>query len=202
MHGDPDIGDEKPMRLPSVSAPLSLAVAQRKIEYLFALQQCSQDIGPAPKLEHVLKLITQRLAQLLRLDHTLLIERDPATRELTVAASHGLSHTGTGEEMLVTAVVRDISERRQVERELRRQAQALEAQAGLRASWSTPGATACRCWSPAGRRCSGTMPASPALHGAFRKCGCGDSAIAMGQGGYATTFRARFCAARISGTPI
>jgi PAS domain S-box-containing protein len=80
------LGDQISMAL--ANAELYTA-AQRKIEYLSALQQCSQDIGPAPDLAHVLRLTTQRMAQLLRLERTLLLERDPATEELAAAASHG-----------------------------------------------------------------------------------------------------------------
>jgi PAS domain S-box-containing protein len=63
--------------------------AQRKIAYLAALQQSSQDIGPAPDLEQVRRLTTQRMAQLLGLERTILLERDPATEEVAVAAGYG-----------------------------------------------------------------------------------------------------------------
>jgi two-component system, sensor histidine kinase PdtaS len=63
--------------------------AQRKIEQLSALHQCSQDVGPAPELERVLRLTTERMAQLLHLDRTAVFYRSPAADELMGAAAYG-----------------------------------------------------------------------------------------------------------------
>lgn len=48
------------------------SAAQRKIEYLSALHQCSRDLGPAPDLAQVHRITTERMAQLLRLDRAAL----------------------------------------------------------------------------------------------------------------------------------
>jgi PAS domain-containing protein len=62
--------------------------AERKIQYLSALHQCSRDIGPAPDLDRVLQLTTERMAQLLELKHTAVLFWSPDTEELWSAASY------------------------------------------------------------------------------------------------------------------
>jgi PAS domain S-box-containing protein len=62
--------------------------AERKIQYLSGLHQCSQDIGPAPDLERVLRLTTQRMAQLLGLEATAVLFWDPESEELRCAARY------------------------------------------------------------------------------------------------------------------
>jgi PAS domain S-box-containing protein len=64
--------------------------AQRKIQYLSALHQCSQDLGPAPDLEHVTALTAERMAQLLGLARVLVLLRDEGLDEFVGAAGHGL----------------------------------------------------------------------------------------------------------------
>ncbi len=68
--------------------------AQRKIQYLSALHQCSRDIGPAPDLDRVLKLTTERMALLLGLDRTGVVYWSPDTDEL-----HGAAGCPAGEEI-------------------------------------------------------------------------------------------------------
>ncbi len=63
--------------------------AQRKIRYLSALHQCSQDLGPAPDVPHVLRLVTERMAQLLELERTAVLFWNRDTGEIEVAAVHG-----------------------------------------------------------------------------------------------------------------
>jgi PAS domain S-box-containing protein len=65
------------------------AGAQRKVEHLSALHQCSRDIGPTPELPHVLGLITQRMAQLLRLERTAVLFQLAETQELVGAVGFG-----------------------------------------------------------------------------------------------------------------
>src|SRR5438128_8362550 len=65
--------------------------AQRKIQYLSALHQCSQDIGPAPDLERVLQLTAERMAQLLHLERTLVLDWLPETGELVTAVTCGFA---------------------------------------------------------------------------------------------------------------
>jgi PAS domain S-box-containing protein len=72
------------------------AAAQRKIEYLAALHECSRDVGPAPELERVLGLTAQRMAQLLRLDRTLVLQLDAETRSLSVVAASGFPEAVEG----------------------------------------------------------------------------------------------------------
>ncbi|MBI3910058.1 MAG: PAS domain S-box protein [Armatimonadetes bacterium] len=67
------------------------AAAQRKIEYLAALHQCSQDVGPAPDLDRALQLTTERMAQLVRLERTLVVYWLPESGELVGTASSGFS---------------------------------------------------------------------------------------------------------------
>jgi len=67
------------------------AGAQRKIEHLSALHQCSRDVGPTPEMPQVLALTTQRMAQLLRLDRTAVLFHLPETQELAGAAGFGYS---------------------------------------------------------------------------------------------------------------
>jgi PAS domain S-box-containing protein len=62
------------------------AAAQRKIEYLSTLHQCSHDLGPAPDLDRVLAVTTRRMAQLLHLDRAAVALWSPATDELWGAA--------------------------------------------------------------------------------------------------------------------
>lgn len=63
--------------------------AQRKIEYLSALHQCSRDLGPAPDLEHVHRVTTERMAQLLRLERTALLYWNPEQGQLDGVAGFG-----------------------------------------------------------------------------------------------------------------
>ncbi|MGV3721693.1 MAG: GAF domain-containing protein [Actinomycetota bacterium] len=65
------------------------AGAQRKIEHLSALHQCSRDLGPTPELPQVLQVTTQRMAQLLRLERTAVLFYAPDSREVVGAAAHG-----------------------------------------------------------------------------------------------------------------
>jgi PAS domain S-box-containing protein len=69
--------------------------AQRKIQYLSALHQCSRDIGPVPDLDRVLKLTTERMALLLGLDRTGVLYWSHDTDELRGTASYP-----AGEEIL------------------------------------------------------------------------------------------------------
>jgi PAS domain S-box-containing protein len=62
------------------------AAAQRKIEYLSTLHQCSHDLGPAPDMDRVLSVTTRRMAQLLHLDRAAVALWSPATDELSGAA--------------------------------------------------------------------------------------------------------------------
>lgn len=68
------------------------AGAQRKIEHLSALHQCSRDLGPTPELQQVLEVTTQRMAQLLRLERTAVVFYEPETREVAGSAVHGFSN--------------------------------------------------------------------------------------------------------------
>jgi PAS domain S-box-containing protein len=82
--------------LEAVAGQIGMAVAnaelytaaQRKIEYLSALHQCSRDVGPAPDLEHVLKLVTARMAGLLRLERAAVAFWERETDQLAIAACH------------------------------------------------------------------------------------------------------------------
>jgi len=65
------------------------AGAQRKIEHLSALHQCSRDIGPTPELSEVLRLTAARMAQLLGLERTAVLLRLPELQELVGVASFG-----------------------------------------------------------------------------------------------------------------
>jgi PAS domain S-box-containing protein len=65
------------------------AGAQRKIEHLSALHQCSRDVGPTPELARVLSLTTERMARLLGLERTAVLLCQPGTQELVGAASFG-----------------------------------------------------------------------------------------------------------------
>jgi PAS domain S-box-containing protein len=67
------------------------ASAQRRIQYLSALHQCSQDVGLAPDLDQVLRLTTERMAQLLRLDRTAVLYWQPESGMLGGSASYGFS---------------------------------------------------------------------------------------------------------------
>src|SRR5262249_23737619 len=62
--------------------------AQRKIEYLSALHQCSRDIGPLPDMERVLPLVTLRMAELLNLKRAAVALWDEPAREFRGAASY------------------------------------------------------------------------------------------------------------------
>jgi PAS domain S-box-containing protein len=62
--------------------------AQRKIQYLSALHQCSRDIGPAPDLERALGLTAERMALLLALERTGVLLWDRGAHELRGAASY------------------------------------------------------------------------------------------------------------------
>jgi PAS domain S-box-containing protein len=62
--------------------------AQRKIQYLTSLHEASRDIGPAPDLERVLRLTTERMAPLLGLERTAVLFWSPETDELWGAAGH------------------------------------------------------------------------------------------------------------------
>jgi PAS domain S-box-containing protein len=64
------------------------AAAQRKIEYLSTLHQCSHDLGPAPDMERVLSVTTRRMAQLLHLDRAAVALWSPTTDELRGAAAY------------------------------------------------------------------------------------------------------------------
>lgn len=72
------------------------AGAQRKIEHLSALHQCSRDVGSAPDLPHVLTLITQRMAQLLDLKRTAVLSHQAETAELLGAAAFGFPDEAVG----------------------------------------------------------------------------------------------------------
>jgi PAS domain S-box-containing protein len=61
--------------------------AERKIQYLSGLHQFSRDVGPAPDLDRVLRLTTERMAQLLGLNRTVVLFWSSETRELHGAAS-------------------------------------------------------------------------------------------------------------------
>lgn len=92
-----DLTEADLRRVGVMVAPLALAVAntelyggaQRKIQYLAALHQCSQDIGPAPNLERVISLTADRVAHLLGLSRTVVLLRDEGLQEMVGGASHG-----------------------------------------------------------------------------------------------------------------
>lgn len=75
----------------SVAVAELYGAAQRKIEYLSALHECSRDVGPAPTIEHVEKIATERAAQLLRLDRCAIIYWDQEADELLGGAGCGFS---------------------------------------------------------------------------------------------------------------
>lgn len=83
----------------AVANQLGLAVAngelyqaaQRKIQDLSALNQCSQDIGPAPEIDHVLRVVSERMAQLLHLERTAVFCWDRSSDFLSVEAVHGFA---------------------------------------------------------------------------------------------------------------
>ena len=56
------------------------AAAQRKIQSLSALTRYSQDLGPTPDLEHVVRISTERMTQLLPLQRTALLFRQGKDR--------------------------------------------------------------------------------------------------------------------------
>jgi len=74
------------------------AAAQRKIQYLSALHQCSQDIGPAPDLERVVQIVVERFAQLLKLERSAVLLHDHRTEEMVGGGGFGFKH-GTVESM-------------------------------------------------------------------------------------------------------
>lgn len=67
------------------------AGAQRKIESLSALHQCSQDLGPAPDLDRVLQVTAERMAHLLRLERVLLLSWVSEREELVGTGARGFS---------------------------------------------------------------------------------------------------------------
>jgi PAS domain S-box-containing protein len=72
------------------------AGAQRKIEHLSALHQCSRDLGATPELAQVLELTTRRMAQLLGLTRTAVLFHQPETSELVGAAAFGYPEPAVG----------------------------------------------------------------------------------------------------------
>jgi PAS domain S-box-containing protein len=62
--------------------------AERKIQYLSGLHQASRDIGPAPDLDRVLRLTTERMAQLLEMNSTAVLFWSPDSGQLHGAASY------------------------------------------------------------------------------------------------------------------
>ncbi len=67
------------------------SAAQRRIAYLAALHQCSQDLGPSPHLPRVLQLTAERLGQLLNLRRTMVLLRCGDPPELIGAVGCGFS---------------------------------------------------------------------------------------------------------------
>ena len=65
------------------------AGAQRKIRQLSALHQCSRDIGPNPELPQVLRVVTERMTQLLQLERAAVLFQLPETQELAGVAACG-----------------------------------------------------------------------------------------------------------------
>lgn len=65
------------------------SAAQRKIQYLAALNQCSQDLGPAPDLARVVRVTAERMAHLLHLRRTAVLLHPDADARLVGAAGHG-----------------------------------------------------------------------------------------------------------------
>ena len=89
-------GPEERKQLAALASLIGMAVAnaelfsaaQRKIQYLAALNQCSQDLGPAPDLSRVVRVTTERMAHLLHLRRTAVLLAD-ADGRVAGAASHG-----------------------------------------------------------------------------------------------------------------
>ena len=86
--------------LAALTSQISMAIAnmelyagaQRKIEHLSALHQCSQDLGATPELPEVLALTTQRMARLLGLERTAVLFLQPETQQVKGTAAFGFSN--------------------------------------------------------------------------------------------------------------
>lgn len=96
--------DQRPL-LEAMANQVAMAVAnaelyagaQRKIEQLSLLQQCSRDIGRVSQMEQVLSLVCERLAQLLNFDRAAVFIHEPEMGGIHGAASFGYTEGSVGE---------------------------------------------------------------------------------------------------------
>jgi PAS domain S-box-containing protein len=72
------------------------AAAQRKIADLSALHQFSEDVGPVPDPDRVMRLTAERMAGLLHMERTAILDYLPETQELVAATSHGFGELLAG----------------------------------------------------------------------------------------------------------